>query len=262
MNCRVCKAPLSPGVAYCPQCGSATEPTYAAPTWIAPEGTTVAGKTDATVPPPPPPTSYGPSRVPNPYDPYPIPRRGRGRRVSLIVGILLLVLLLIGGGIYVWLAPALLGHTSNRVATSTPTTQAHASVTASAQPFAAQGTFTIAKVTTTDSHPDGTNQIANSMQQLVFSGSIIGSTEQQETSVIHADKTTTFSGTSRCVCTVAGKSGVLTWSYSGASAADGSFQGQFFDIQGTGDLAKLQGKGTFQGQVSNGTYVAQLSDAA
>jgi len=48
------------------------------------------------------------------------------------------------------------------------------------------------------------------------------------------------------------------WSFTGTQAADGSFQGQFFDLQGTGDLAKLHGQGTFQGQGDDLTYSSQL----
>src|SRR5205085_1438072 len=79
-----------------------------------------------------------------------------------------------------------------------------------------------------------------------------------ETSIVHADNTSSFSGKSTCICTVSGKSGTLKWSYTGTQAADGSFQGQFFDLQGTGDLARLHGQGGFQGKGSDGTYSSQL----
>jgi hypothetical protein len=48
------------------------------------------------------------------------------------------------------------------------------------------------------------------------------------------------------------------WSYTGTSTANGSFQGQDFDVHGTGDLAKLHGQGEFQGQGLQGTYSSQL----
>ena len=73
-----------------------------------------------------------------------------------------------------------------------------------------------------------------------------------------SDNTANFSGRRICTCTVNGKSGTLMWSYTGTSTANGSFQGQFFDIHGTGELTKLHGQGVFQGQGSHETYSSEL----
>jgi hypothetical protein len=87
----------------------------------------------------------------------------------------------------------------------------------------------------------------------------MGSFTVEETSILHPDKTATSSGSITCTCTVAGKSGMLMWSFTDMGTADGSYQGQFFDFHGTGDLAKLHGQGTFQGQRAHGTYSTELS---
>jgi hypothetical protein len=86
----------------------------------------------------------------------------------------------------------------------------------------------------------------------------MGSFTVEETSIVHPDNSGNFYGSSTCICTVAGKSGSLMWSYTGTSTANGSFQGQDFDVHGTGDLAKLHGHGAFQGQGLHGTYSSEL----
>jgi len=47
------------------------------------------------------------------------------------------------------------------------------------------------------------------------------------------------------------------WYNTGTTTANGSFQGQDFDVYGTGGLAKLHGQGTFQGQGTHGTYTSE-----
>ncbi len=140
------------------------------------------------------------------------------------------------------------------------TAQAHVTATASGalQNFTAKGTFTILKRTTTNIRQDGPNKIYSLTQQEVDSGDVSGSYTVEETLILHPDNTGNFSGTSTCTCTVAGKSGILMWSYTGTSTANGSFQGQDFDVHGTGDLAKLHGQGTFQGQGTHATYSSEL----
>jgi hypothetical protein len=126
------------------------------------------------------------------------------------------------------------------------------------QHFTAKGTFTIVSRTTTSVRQDGQNKIYSYTQQEVEDGDITGSFTVVETSIVHADNTANFSGTSTCTCTVDGKSGTLIYSYTGTSTANGSFQGQDFDGHGTGGLAKLHGQGTFQGQGMHGTYSSEL----
>jgi len=126
--------------------------------------------------------------------------------------------------------------------------------------FTANGTFTISNTTTTSTQQNGQNTIYSLTQQGVNNGDLTGSFTDEETSTFYPDKTSTFSGRATCTCTIAGKSGTLMYSLTGTGAADGSFHGQVFDFQGTGDLANLHGQGTFQGQGSNGTYQGTYSD--
>jgi hypothetical protein len=138
--------------------------------------------------------------------------------------------------------------------------QAHATASAEArsQPFPANGTATGVSSTTIHVVQEESNKISSITEQWVSYGGIMGSFTDEETSILHPDNTATFSGSSTCICTVAGKSGTLMWSFTGTGTADGSYQGQFFDFHGTGDLAQLHGQGTFQGQGSHMTYSTEL----
>lgn len=263
MNCRVCGTPLPEGATHCPRCGAMTS-YYSATTLAPPDDPTVASSL------PPPSNVSGSSPYHNPYEsshvtplapPPPSPQQ-RGKRIGLIVGAVLLTLLLIGGGAFAWLAYAAGRSGAPASVTTTATAQTHASATVSAvatmQPFPAQGSATMLKSTTTATKPDGSNKILNQTQQGVITGDIMGSYTNEETLTLAADNSGTFSGTITCGCTVSGKSGTLMWSYTGTQAADGSFQGHVFNFQGTGDLARLNGQGTFQGQGDHLTYSCEL----
>lgn len=280
MNCSTCGTQLPEGAANCPQCG-ATTPYYYSYTQTGPNDPTVVSSPYADAQQPPPPTMYdsqsygaasqspyGSPPYQNPYESYdvapsapppPSPQRP-GNRIGIIVGVVLLVLLLIGGGVFAWLeySSARNAAAAAAVATTTAHTNATATANAAVQHFTAKGTATILSNTTTSVRQDGQNRIYSLTVQDVSYGDIAGSFTSEETSILHPDKTANFSGSSTCICTVAGKSGTLMWSFSGTSTADGSFQGQFFDIHGTGDLAKLHGQGEFQGQGLHETYSSEL----
>ena len=263
MNCRACGMQLPEGATHCPWCGTATS-YYSATTEASPDDPTVASSPETAAPLPPPPHVAVSSPYHNPYESYqvtplarpPLSPQRRGKHIGLIVGVVLLILLLIGGGVFAWLEYA----TGSNAAAAA---QAHATTTASAearsQPFPAKGTATGVSSTTTHVVQDGSNKISSITEQWVISGGIMGSFTVEETSILHPDKTATSSGSITCTCTVAGKSGTLMWSFTDTGTADGSNQGQFFDFHGTGDLAKLHGQGTFHGQGSHGTYSTELS---
>ena len=143
-------------------------------------------------------------------------------------------------------------------ATATAQTNATATANAAQQHFTTKGTFTILSRTNISVRQDGQNKIYSYTQREVDSGDVTGSYTVEETSIVHPDNTANFSGRSICTCTINGKSGTLMWSYTGTSIANGSFQGQDFDVHGTGDLAKLHGQGVFQGQGTHGTYSSEL----
>lgn len=267
MNCRTCGTPLPVGAANCPQCGAATS-FYSEATEASPDDPTI-GSLVAPMAPPPPPNLYS-AAYSNPYEPAalapsaprpPLPTRP-SKRSGLIVGALLLAVLMIAGGVAAWLRYASESRAATASVTATAIAQAHASATASAvaalQPFPANGSATTVKSTTTATRQEGSNKIVSETQQGVITGDIMGSYTNEETLTLAADNTGTFSGTITCSCAVAGKSGTLRWSYTGTQAADGSFQGQVFNLQGTGDLAGLNGQGTFQGQGDHLTYSCEL----
>lgn len=275
MDCQVCGTQLPAEAKACPNCGTLT-PAYYTNSGASPDDPTlpaVPGSSPSVMSAPPPPTPYGA----NPYDrslqsPYPVypyeappplPPQRPGNHIGIIVGVVVLVLLLIGGGVFAWLAYSSARNAAAvTAAQSTATAQA---ATATAQTvatatanFTAQGTYTILGRTTTSVRQNGSDKIYSITEQDVDHGGVMGSFTSEFTSIVHPDNTANFSGTSTCTCTVAGKSGTLMWSFTGTSAANGSFQGQILNLQGTGDLAKLHGQGVFQGQGTQGTYSDEL----
>jgi hypothetical protein len=248
MDCQICRTQLPSQARACPNCGTPT-PAYSAASGASAYDPTIpaASRSSPAVmsASPLPPTQYSanpyasPMQSPYPFNPYeapaPPPPRRSGKRIGLIVGLVVLVLLLIGGGVFAWLL--------------------HSSATAS---FTTNGTFTILNNTTTSTQQDGQNTIYGYTEQGVYNGDITGSYTDVATETIHSDNTGNFSGNETCACTVDGKSGTLTFSFSGTFTADGNFQGQFFNVQGIDDLANLHGQGTFQGKGKNGTYSSQL----
>jgi type II secretory pathway pseudopilin PulG len=279
MDCQVCGMQLPAEAKACPNCGTLT-PAYYTNAGASPYDPTtpaVSGSSPSVMSAPPPPTQYGsnpydmPLQSPyhvNPYEALPPPPPQRpGNRIGIIVGVVILVLILIGGGVFAWLAyssarnaaaaTAQATATAQAIATAQATATAQAIATATAN-FTAKGTFTILSRTNISVRQDGQNRIYSYTQQEVDYGDVTGSLTVEETSIVHPDNTANFSGTSTCTCTVAGKSGTLIYSYTGTSTANGSFQGQTFDGHGTGDLAKLHGQGTFQGQGLHGTYSSEL----
>lgn len=262
MNCRMCGALLPQTGENCPRCG--TTLSYSATTEAGPDDPTVGSLFEERRIAPPP-NAPG-SAFSNPYEPYtaslPAPRQ-RGRWVALTISALLLVALLIGGGLLVWLGSS---STSNAAAAATRTARTRAAATASAaavpQTFVAKGSATTLKSTTTLVRQEGSSTISSFSQQGIIEGDLAGSYTNAEVLTLSSDNAGILSGQITCTCMVAGRSGTLTWSYTGTQRADGNFQGQFFNIQGSGDLATLRGQGEFQGQGDHLTYISELHFAA
>ncbi len=245
MNCSVCGTNLLEREAHCSRCGGAT-PHYYSLTRATPNDATVVLVSDGGTQQPRS-TTYDSSLNQNPYEPYNIPappspppfQRG-GKRGWRLIGIVIFVLLLIGGGLFAW-------HVYS--APGKPPAPRY---------FIAQGTATELDSTTTTTRQDGNNQISRITQHWVEYGDVTGKFTNDEIVTTHEDKTADFTGTSTCTCTVSGKSGTLTWSYTGTQAVDGNWQGQSFDLHGTDDLAKLHGQGNFHGQGVHNTYESKL----
>lgn len=243
MNCSACGTTLLEEETYCSRCGEAT-PHYYVLTRTTPNDSTVVSVSGRGVQHRS--TGFDSSLNQSPYEPYnitpsaPPPLQRGGKRRGMLVGIVLLVLLLIGGGVFAWRVYSAPGKP------------------AAPQYFTAQGTATELDSTTTTTRQDGNNQISHITQHWVEYGDVTGQFTNDEIVTTHADKTADFTGTSTCTCTVSGKSGTLTWSYTGTQAADGNWQGQSFNVHGAGDLAKLHGQGNFHGQGVHNTYSSKL----
>ncbi len=79
-----------------------------------------------------------------------------------------------------------------------------------------------------------------------LTGTFMGTASQQATTVVHPTGAANFFGSEMCTCVVAGISGSLVIGFSGTAAPDGSFEGQFVILSGTGGLANLNGRGTIK----------------
>jgi len=118
----------------------------------------------------------------------------------------------------------------------------------------ATGTFVDVVTSTQVRMADGNLILTQTVAQ-TLTGTFTGTASQQATTVVHPSGAANFFGAETCTCTVAGKTGSLVLGFSGTSAPDGSFEGQFVIIGGTGDLANLNGRGTVQ---SPGTYTGVI----
>ena len=245
MRCTTCGTQLPGGEAHCSGCGNVTPHYYAlsqatsdAPTVVSlAEGRALplqSANHDST-------TYQNPYEPPNIMLPPPPPlQQRRGKRLGVMIGGVLLILLLMGGGVFAWrvyLAPG------------KPVVPQH---------FTVQGTSTKIDSNTASTRQDGNNQISHITEHWLIYGGITGQMTNDEIVTTHPDKTVAFTGTSTCACTVSGKSGTLTWSFTGIQAADGSWQGQFFDVRGASDLSRLHGQGTFHGLGVHNTYSSEL----
>jgi hypothetical protein len=109
----------------------------------------------------------------------------------------------------------------------------------------ASGTFVDVVTSTQVRMADGNVIITQRISQTLI-GTFTGTASQQATTVVHPTGAANFFGAETCTCTVAGKTGSLVIGFSGTSAHNGSFEGQFVIVSGTGDLANLNGRGTIQ----------------
>jgi hypothetical protein len=109
----------------------------------------------------------------------------------------------------------------------------------------ASGTFVDVVTSTQVRMADGNLIITQTISQTLM-GTFTGTASQRATTVVHRTGAANFFGAETCTCTVAGKTGSLVIGFSGTSAPNGSFEGQFVIVSGTGGLANLNGRGTIQ----------------
>jgi hypothetical protein len=109
----------------------------------------------------------------------------------------------------------------------------------------ASGTF-VDVVTSTQVRMADENLIITQTISQTLMGTFTGTASQRATTVVHRTGAANFFGAETCTCSVAGKTGSLVIGFSGTSAPNGSFEGQFVIVSGTGGLANLNGRGTIQ----------------
>ncbi|GCE29742.1 hypothetical protein KDA_52260 [Dictyobacter alpinus] len=244
MNCSSCNTELPQGASHCPRCGAATPSFYAS--LSNPDDPTVVSGSNNDASTSPYQSLDTPSTIPSP----PPGKQTKNRTGMIITGVVLVLLII--GGVLAWRVYSTPGQLSPSTVSSTNTTQA------APQHFPARGSAKQINYTTTHTQQEGSNKIDNLTQHWTISGDIVGSFTAEEVVTTYQDKTASFTGKVTCICTVANKAGTIFWSVKGTQKADGNFQGQFFDVLGAGDLAKLHGQGTFQGQKNDFTYTMDL----
>jgi len=109
----------------------------------------------------------------------------------------------------------------------------------------ASGTF-VDVVTSTQVRVADGNLILTQTVTQTLTGTITGTATQQATTVVHPSGAANFFGAETCTCSVGGKTGNLVFGFSGTGAPNGSFEGQFVILSGSGELANLNGRGTLQ----------------
>lgn len=160
MYCTSCGNQVPEKVAYCPTCGAITSYSVSESGVTPYDYTSISPSSDASPKtPPPPPTNYGspPYEIsqqnlytpPNPYyvptqlppPPQPQPQPQRHIKIGLIIGLAILVLLLVGGGIFV--LPMLTAKNAPPTNAATPTaalSQSSLTATATLPPTATTST--------------------------------------------------------------------------------------------------------------------------
>lgn len=137
--------------------------------------------------------------------------------------------------------------------------KAKESSTGSGKPIAVKGTWVECN-TTTDSRADGDNQLLTVATSEKFTGTLNGTCEATERSVVHKDGTGSFSGSGTFSGEINGKAGTAIVTQSGTIDGKGLITAHWVIDQGTDDLARIDGQGTFEGKrIQPGT--AECSDS-
>jgi Protein of unknown function (DUF3224) len=119
--------------------------------------------------------------------------------------------------------------------------------TASASPPAAfEATFTTTSSVVTSVRHAGGNTFISLSNTVVYAGDLAGPVAEQIDLVIHPDGSLNLHGTDVCTCTVAGRTGTIVLPFAATGDPSGLINGHFTIGHGTGDLANLNGVGTFQ----------------
>ena len=139
-----------------------------------------------------------------------------------------------------------------------PTAQARA-------PTSGSGTFDLVSSVITGVRTVGPNTILNTTDTLTLTGSFSGTLVCDAVTGISSTGESVFRETCTLTGNVNGHAGTAILALTGTGAADGSFHGQIAVLSGTGDLADLRSRGTFEGvstpTSATGTYSVQIQFA-
>ncbi len=133
--------------------------------------------------------------------------------------------------------------------------------TFAAEPQLAQGTFDLAVVAVTSVRSADGNLLITETLRGHLTGDAAGPVDELEQLVVHDTGVVEFKGIDFCSCTVAGRSGVLVFSFDGRVAANGQLTGSVRSISSSGGLAGLHFEGSLAGPTTGpnaGTYAVRL----
>lgn len=101
--------------------------------------------------------------------------------------------------------------------------------------------------TVSDTHSFASNSVINVSVTRTFTGTLNGSFTGTEYQFSHSGGLTLIFGNGMFTGTVDGKNGTFRMNYVGQIGSDDSYTAHWFIHEGTGDLARLLGEGTFDG---------------
>src|SRR6266508_145879 len=133
---------------------------------------------------------------------------------------------------------------------------------ATGPPAAATGSFTQVSFTSSDERVVGAVFMFDFTETDVLTGTLTGTSVLEGSCVVRPTGTASCQALETFTGTVDGRSGTAEfWNVFEVDGATGSFSGRFTALGGTGDLASLQGQGTFEGTGTTGTYALRITFA-
>jgi Protein of unknown function (DUF3224) len=133
---------------------------------------------------------------------------------------------------------------------------------ATGPPADATGSFTQVGFTPSNERVVGGVFMFDFTETDVLTGTLTGTSVVEGSCVVRPTGTASCQGLETFTGTVDGRSGTAEfWNVFEVDGATGSFSGRFTALGGTGDLASLQGHGTFEGTGTIGTYALRITFA-
>jgi len=133
---------------------------------------------------------------------------------------------------------------------------------ATGPPALATGSFTQVSFTSSNERVVGGVFMFDFTETDVLTGTLMGTSVVEGSCVVRQTGMAICQGLETFTGTVDGLSGTAEfWNVFEVNGATGSFSGRFTALGGSGELASLQGQGTFEGTGATGTYALRITFA-